>query len=354
MTTRDKLSALAANLWWAWQDDVLEIFEELNPEAFRQNGNNPTVALREAQPRALASKALQRRVDEAYERFEGYLATPGTHADTARTAYFCMEYGLHESLNLYSGGLGILAGDHVKAACDLGLDFAAIGLLLRDGYFQQRFNADGWQQEAYTELDPADHPLELVRTRTGDVLRVTVHLGDTAAAAAGVARTVGKSRLYLLDTDLDENPAEHRSSRASSTGATARPASSRRSCSASAGCARCGRIGIEPGRHHMNEGHAPSWCSNAARAARRRTHARAEAEAGCATTACSPPTRPWWPGTTASSPSCLSTQLSLPARGPGACRDGAARLGRVEPDRCQRVVHHDGARRSSARAPPTA
>jgi len=211
MTTRDQLETLSRNLWWAWQPDVLDIFEQLNPDVFRQSGNNPTLALRHAEPLALASKALQRRVQEAYDRFQGYLATPGTHADTARTAYFCMEYGLHESLNLYSGGLGILAGDHVKAASDLGIDFAAIGLMLRDGYFQQRFNADGWQQEEYAELNPHDHPLELVRDRKGDVLRVTVHLGQTPIQLQAWRCLVGKSRLYLLDADLDENPQEHRS-----------------------------------------------------------------------------------------------------------------------------------------------
>ena len=210
MTTRDKLTALAANLWWSWQPDVLELFESLNPDAFRASRNNPLAALRAALPRPLASKALARQVDEAYDRFQTYLATPGTHADAPRTAYFCMEYGLHESLNLYSGGLGILAGDHCKAASDIGVKFTAIGLLLRDGYFQQSFDPTGWQTEHYPELRPEDHPLTLVRTRTGEPLTVTVHLGRRPLRLQAWRADVGKTRLYLLDGDFEGNDADLR------------------------------------------------------------------------------------------------------------------------------------------------
>jgi glycogen phosphorylase len=206
MTTREMLEAVAANLWWSWQPDVLELFESLNPEAFRRSRNNPIVALREANPRKLASKAVARKAADAHERLARYLATPGTHADTPRTAYFCMEFGLHESLNLYSGGLGILAGDHCKAASDLGVPFTAIGLFLRDGYFQQTFEPGGWQQEHYPELRAEDHPLALVRDRDGAPVTVTVHLGDTPLHLQGWRMDVGKTRLYLLDSDFDANP----------------------------------------------------------------------------------------------------------------------------------------------------
>ncbi len=206
MTTREKLDALASNLWWSWQPDVLDLFASLNPEAFAASVNTPAVAIREADPKKLASKAVAAKVDAAYERLQTYLATPGTHADTPRTAYFCMEYGLHESLNLYSGGLGILAGDHCKAASDLGVPFTAVGLFLRDGYFQQSFDATGWQREAYPELHPSDHPLELVLDRDGAPVTVTVHLGNDALHLQAWRMNVGKTRLYLLDSDFERNP----------------------------------------------------------------------------------------------------------------------------------------------------
>lgn len=206
MTTREKLGALHANLWWTWQPDVIDLFESLNPDAFRASANAPGAALRAADPKRLASKNVIGKVDDAYDRLQAYLATPGTHADTPRTAYFCMEYGLHESLNLYSGGLGILAGDHCKAASDLGVPFTAVGLMLRDGYFQQKFDATGWQVEEYPVLKPEDHPFTLVLGRDKKPVTVTVHIGDLPLRLQAWRADVGRTKMYLLDGDFDGNP----------------------------------------------------------------------------------------------------------------------------------------------------
>lgn len=332
MTTRDKLSALAQNLWWAWQPDVLELFEELNPDAFRAHGNNPTVALREAEPRALASKALQRRVDEAYERFEGYLKTPGTHADTARTAYFCMEYGLHESLNLYSGGLGILAGDHVKAASDLGLDFAAIGLMLRDGYFQQRFSADGWQQEEYTELHPEDHPLTLVRTRSGEVLKVTVHLGEQPLVLQAWRCMVGKSRLYLLDSDLDENPEEHRSLTRKLYQGDRKIRLQQEIVLGIGGLRLLRAMSAAPEVHHMNEGHCAFLALELLREQLAAGRSRAEAEAWVREHCVFTTHTPVMAGHDRFEPELLVDQLSHLRQGLGLSEQELLAYGRVKPD----------------------
>ncbi len=205
MTTQEKLNALVSNLWWSWQPDALALFESLAPDAFRASMNNPVAALRAASPQKLRGKALGQQVDKLYDAFQQYLRTPGTHADTPCTAYFCMEYGLHESLPLYSGGLGILAGDHCKAASDLSVPFTAVGLLLRDGYFQQKFDASGWQTEEYPVMDPENHPLTLVTTRNGSPLRVTVHLGDQPLKLQAWRAQVGRTTLYLLDSDHDDN-----------------------------------------------------------------------------------------------------------------------------------------------------
>ncbi len=205
MTTQEKLEALVSNLWWTWRPDALALFESLNPEVFRASANNPVAALRAADPKKLKSKTLAADVDALYEAFTTYMETPGTHADTPPTAYFCMEYGLHESLPLYSGGLGILAGDHTKAASDLSVPFTAVGLLLRDGYFKQTFDQSGWQTEQYPVLDPHDHPMTLVTTRGGDPLRVTVHLGDMPLKLQAWRVHIGRTVLYLLDSDHDGN-----------------------------------------------------------------------------------------------------------------------------------------------------
>ena len=255
MTTRETLEAVAANLWWSWQPDVIELFESLNPDAFRKSRNNPLVALREAQPRKLASKTVAKRADEAYARLQSYLATPGSHADTPRTAYFCMEYGLHESLNLYSGGLGILAGDQCKAASDLGVPFTAVGLFLRDGYFQQTFDASGWQQEHYPELRPENHPLTLVTDREGAPVTVTVHLGDVPLHLQAWRADVGRTRLYLLDSDFERNPEELRSlTRKLYQGD--RPVRLRQEIALGIGGLRFLRaISEAPEAYHLNEGH---------------------------------------------------------------------------------------------------
>lgn len=128
LSTREKLHALAMNLWWSWNPDVLSLFSELSPDAFAAGRNAPLVALAHADEALLEHPAFIERVDGVYESLQHYLEAPGEFADHPRVAYFCMEYGLHESFPSYSGGLGILAGDHAKAASDLGLPLVTVGL----------------------------------------------------------------------------------------------------------------------------------------------------------------------------------------------------------------------------------
>ncbi|MBO6574239.1 MAG: alpha-glucan family phosphorylase [Rhodothermales bacterium] len=210
MDTLQKLETLSRNLWWSWHPEAIELFRQLNPGAFRAAGNSPVAALRQADPAVLAQKSYQAEVDEVFADFDGYMTSRGKHADAPRTAYFCMEFGLHESLPLYSGGLGILAGDHVKAASDVGLPFVAVGLFLRDGYFKQYFDPKGWQQDEYPSIDATRHPVELVRGPDGSEVVVTVHSGWQTVHLRAWRLKVGRSTLYLLDTDFDENPYELR------------------------------------------------------------------------------------------------------------------------------------------------
>jgi len=207
MTTRDKLQSIAINLWWTWSPDARALFRRLNPEVYRTSGNNPQAALALAQDEVLDDPDFQAAVDDVYDRYMAYMDREPEIEDAPETAYFCMEYGLHESLSLYSGGLGVLAGDHSKAASDLGLPFTAVGLFLREGYFDQSFNANGWQQSTYPVLDPAKHPVSLVTGRGGsDPLTVTVHIGTRPVQVRAWKLALGHTDLYLLDTDFDANP----------------------------------------------------------------------------------------------------------------------------------------------------
>ena len=205
MTTREKVDAIASNLWWSWSPDARALLERLAPVAFSESGNTPRVALHAAEDEVFDAPDVQAAVDDLYDTFTAYLEQPPHFDDAPETAYFCMEYGLHESMPLYSGGLGVLAGDHVKTASDLGLPFTAIGMFLREGYFQQSFDSDGWQQAIYPPIDPEQHPLELVTDDNGETVTVTVHIGRQPVHVRAWKIPLGRTPLYLLDTDFDAN-----------------------------------------------------------------------------------------------------------------------------------------------------
>ncbi len=206
MTSREKLAALAANLWWSWNPEALDLFRRLNPETFRSTGHAPLAALASADDAVLQDVAFSKDVDAAYAAFERYMSASFPYEDAPRTSYFCMEFGLHESLPLYAGGLGVLAGDHTKATSDLGLPFTAIGLYLKDGYFKQHFDESGWQLAQYPSLEPGHHPLFLVKDDAGKTVTVTVHLGFQPLKLQAWRLDVGRTPLYLLDADVAGNP----------------------------------------------------------------------------------------------------------------------------------------------------
>ena len=205
MTTREKLEALSNNMWWSWSPEARALFEQLNPPVFKQASNNPKAALKSAQQPVLGDPAFQENVDAVYADFEAYQERGAHFDDAPNTAYFCMEYGLHESMQLYSGGLGVLAGDHTKAASDLNLPFVAVGIFLKEGYFNQSFDADGWQQATYPVLNPDFNPLSLVTDDDGEAITVTVQAGQHPLHVRAWEVNLGHTSLYLLDTDFDVN-----------------------------------------------------------------------------------------------------------------------------------------------------
>src|SRR5262245_53171006 len=180
----DKLRELARNLWWAWHPNVIALFRELDPQLWRKLDHNPVEFLKQLSDDQLekraAEMALHSRIDYAFRRLSEYLKNTESwgaiHASVLRprpVAYFSAEFGLHESLPIYSGGLGVLAGDHLKSASDLGIPLIGIGLLYAQGYFRQTLDKDGWQQEQYlnTELDSL--PIESVIGPDGGPLKIS-------------------------------------------------------------------------------------------------------------------------------------------------------------------------------------
>src|SRR5262245_47692813 len=171
----DKLLKLAGNYWWSWQPEVTALFREIDPIRWSQLAHNPVQLLQEYPPDKLEQRArevvLHSRVNVAYRRWCEYMESTdtwgGVHSGILGhrpAAYFSAEFGLHESLPIYSGGLGVLARDHLKSASDLGIPLVAIGLFYDEGYFAQRIDENGWQQESYSEVNTDMLP---VRQATG-------------------------------------------------------------------------------------------------------------------------------------------------------------------------------------------
>jgi starch phosphorylase len=210
---RDALQRVAGNLWFSWLPGARSLFEELAPERFSALDHNPTALLGELSDDELAAAStpgLRGRLERVLaaidaERTRATWWTRRGDDERFLVAYFSSEFGLDESLPIYSGGLGVLAGDHLKSASDLGVPLVAVGLFYREGYFRQQLDDTGWQLERYPQNDPARLPLSL------EERRVDVELADDSGALVPVRvqiwrAHVGRVPLYLLDTDVDGNP----------------------------------------------------------------------------------------------------------------------------------------------------
>ncbi|MEZ4696261.1 MAG: alpha-glucan family phosphorylase [Rhodothermales bacterium] len=255
MNTLSKLKAISRNLWWSWNPDALDLFRRLNPGAVDATKNNPLKALDQPDRAVLESAAFASQVDSVFDRFESYLQDDSGFDQDRSVAYFCMEYGLHESLPLYSGGLGVLAGDHTKAASDLGLPMTAVGLFLRDGYFKQFFDSKGWQQSEYPAIDVTEAPFELVRNENGDPVSVTVELGHEILHLRAWKLNIGRTVLYLLDADLDSNKYEWRHLTSRLYGGNRRTRIQQEIVLGIGGIRLLRALNVSPSVYHMNEGH---------------------------------------------------------------------------------------------------
>jgi len=220
------LNDLAHNLWWSWHRDAAELFRVIDPACWLMTDRNPVRFLLTVSPVYLETVSRSQEYLEAYDRVIERFAVEAS-SDNSTTwigreradlrdkslGYFSAEFGLHPTLPIYSGGLGVLAGDHMKAASDLGLDLVAVSLLYRHGYLRQRLNHDGWQQDVPGTLDPAFEPSTPIMGPDGRQLTIDVALDDvsTPLKVAVWQVLVGRQSLLLLDSDVEGNPAWTRS-----------------------------------------------------------------------------------------------------------------------------------------------
>ena len=261
------LERLAWNYWWSWAADGESVFRDLDPESWEECEHNPRRLLAKTSAYRLAEAATDpvylERLGRLNESFQSYMSvTPHwQHEGNAITsdhpaAYFCAEFGVHTSLPLYSGGLGILAGDHLKSASDLGLPLVAVGLLYRYGYFRQRLRNDGWQEEHYGETFPNDLPIHQVKDQNDAPLRIEVMIRERKVLAQVWRAGIGRVKLYLLDTNIPENVETDRWVTGHLYGGDRETRIVQEMLLGIGGVRLLRKLGVSPCVFHLNEGHS--------------------------------------------------------------------------------------------------
>ena len=266
MSIHEKLTRLARNLWWSWDPEVTDVFRLIDPELWETVNHNPVLLLKEYSSDRLEERAreavLHTRIHWSYRRFQEYLTAQTTWGSThagilgqGPVAYFSAEFGIHESLPIYSGGLGVLAGDHLKSASDLGLPLVGIGLFYHEGYFTQAIDAGGWQRETYPRLEAVELPLAPAKNADGPIV-VTVDTRTGPIHARVLHLNVGRVHLYLLDTDIPLNNDADRALTARLYGGDQRTRIRQELLLGVGGVKALKALGILPNVIHMNEGHS--------------------------------------------------------------------------------------------------
>jgi len=263
------LEKLAWNYWWSWAADGAAVFRDLDPAVWEECEHNPRRLLAETSEFRRMQMATDpvygervRRLSESFDEYmadsERAIAPEVNNKITPErpVAYFCAEYGVHNSLPLYSGGLGILAGDHLKSASDLGLPLVAVGLLYRYGYFRQRLRRDGWQEEHYGETKSDQLPIKQVTDEAGSPLTVEVEMRGRRVRARAWRVEVGRVSLYLLDTNISENEETDRWVTGHLYGGDRETRIVQEMMLGLGGVRLLRALGIEPHVFHLNEGHS--------------------------------------------------------------------------------------------------
>ena len=263
------LERVSRNYWWSWNPDGQAVFRDLDQEVWNLCEHNPRRLLKEAPQyglmRAATDPVYIERVRRVADGFDAYMAA-GAESWAARhagaitherpVAYFCAEFGVHHSLPLYSGGLGILAGDHLKSASDLGLPLVAVGLLYHHGYFRQRLRRDGWQEEAYQQINVGDLPMRLARGGDGEPVSIGLRMRGRDVRVQAWRAEVGRVPLYLLDTNLEGNSEIDRLITGHLYGGDRETRCVQEMVLGIGGVRLLRQLGIEPHVFHLNEGHS--------------------------------------------------------------------------------------------------
>ncbi len=261
------LEKIAYNLWFSWHHDVAHLFGRMDAELWDNCKHNPVFMLGNISQERLEELAgdagFLAQMDRAHDELERYVSvSSSSRAGGAQgsnpfcVAYFSAEFGIAECLPIYSGGLGILAGDHLKSASDLNFPVVGVGLFYHEGFFQQYLNADGWQQEAYPENDISTMPLHLMKDDSGQPILIEVTIGDAPVKIQIWRVMVGRVPLYLLDTNLRDNLPEHRQITARLYGGDWDMRCQQEIVLGIGGVRALRAMGIEPTAYHMNEGHS--------------------------------------------------------------------------------------------------
>jgi len=260
------LENISRNMFWSWNPDFIELFKRIDNKLWKACGHNPVKFLGTVSQQSLDALAENKgflcQLQRAEEKLKSYLEGPTwfekvTSESTAPViAYFSAEFGIHECLPIYSGGLGLLAGDHLKSASDLGIPLVGVGLLYQKGYFRQYLNIDGWQQEVYVENDFYNMPLEPVKKSDGEPLLINVRYPGRDVAAQVWSILIGRVTLYLLDTNVPVNTPQDRMITANLYGGDREMRIRQEIMLGIGGLRALSAMNIKPTVCHINEGHA--------------------------------------------------------------------------------------------------
>ena len=259
-----ELERIAKNFYWSWHPEGIDLFRSIDPVLWDKSEQNPQRFLADATQFRLWQKANDAdylaRLKAFTHKFDAYMSEcplpVGKQSSEAPAAYFCAEYGIHNSLPIYSGGLGILAGDHLKSASDLNVPLVAVGLLYRYGYFRQRLGHDGWQVENYQNIFGPGIAVESVEDKAGNPLRVTVNIRGREVQAQVWLVKVGRISLYLLDSNIPENDEIDRMITGHLYGGNTETRIVQEQLLGIGGVRLLRKLDISPSVFHLNEGHS--------------------------------------------------------------------------------------------------
>jgi len=263
----EKLSEISNNLWWSWNTEFLKLFKKIDIDLWENIGKNPIKFLKQVDQEKLESIAQDSDFLKEYNKnvanFEDYINSKNTWFNKTYPenkndliAYFSAEYGLDEILPIYSGGLGILSGDHLKSSSDLGLPLVAVGLLYKNGYFHQKINKNGMQESEYFDIELNNLPITPVKKETGEELIISVEMPNFKLYLKVWKIAVGRVNLYLLDSDIEENSEELRGITLRLYGGDQEMRIRQEIVLGIGGVTLLKELGLEPTVYHMNEGHS--------------------------------------------------------------------------------------------------